>query len=1442
MQRTFRKSAADSSPADGWRPQRAAWSDESELTWDQVLAFPRVLMVAEAGAGKTHECRARAEALFEKGEAAFFVRLESVAKNGVAAALRGTRRKRFNKWRKSAGQTAYFFLDSIDELQLSHFTFRDALERLAEDLEGVLGLATIVITSRPVAIDRRAFSEFLPVPERIQRSPDGNEFVRIVTRQPGADGEPKAPVELLEVSLSPLTDKQIVEFARERNVPRPDELLRAIRVRNAQDFVRAPQELLELFDDWRDHREIRPHFDQIKSHIRARLAERHDRVEKAQLSIKKAREGAQRLALAVVLSRRWTFRHSARADVPGSGEEPIDPTVLLEGWKSRAIATLLERPLFGEGGYGRVRFHHRSILEFLAARQIDDQINGGTLSVSAANRLLLALTDANERVVKPSMRPVAAWLALLRTDVFETILSLEPSTLLIHGDPESLQPLQCQRALAAFVERYGKGQWRGLQVPQLQLARLAKQRLGDQILRLWETGVENPEVRKLLLELISVGQYQECADLAVSVAADAAASNIERFEALRALTTFSDTRAAGLISSAVSLAAGWPHTLARMVGNHLYPEYVTDSQVLNLLSTLRRESLRGSDFGDSIAGVIKHADMSVDRLRGLMPEVAKLAVQSLIPVDLASPGRNDHNNHAGVLRQICIRLLKADPSIPGLPETAALAFRLAESAHDYDKSSAKLAELLSALPASTRQRVFHADCQWAASLHSRNEPQAVWGRVVFNGALRYTPERDQRWALKALSKRDEPLARRQMLLRLALRLGSDAEGKVATQKQIRKAVKDSKELVNQLDDLLAAMAPNPDILRMLEKQRKRQEKADREAQEEKRLWLEFWHFLAERPKEALSPKNRERTIWNSWSALSQRSSNGNDARWDRAFLKAHFDVKVVDRLRRSLMLFWRDQRPSVRSERPDGEKDTYLVAWSIGLMGIYAEAEDPGWVQRLSPQEAELAARYALIEASGLPDWLMVLSARYPDVVERVLGQEIEEGLSEPGGRTGWHSMVLQSIRYGRREIAKLLEPRLLNWLRSTRVPSYKAERAAFKLKVSRVIDVLLAHGGSSVHAWIAELATRHLKPKKEAAIGFWVHILCRTNASRGLAVLLRTLATMPVAKDGGAVAVIGRVFSDVRSDPSSIWSRTLSPAEGLSLVRVMERYIRREDDLNHEGAYSPGARDNAQDGRRVAFEELMATSGPDALEAKMTLASDPAFAVWADRIAFLAKERLAAEFDVTVFEQEELAVLLEGGESIPKTGIDMAHILVDRLDDLQELMLRDTAPRAAWAMVDDENALRPAIAHELEMTSKGSYTVDQEAVTVDGKETDIRLRATSGLQATIELKLAEKGRSGAELRRTIDEQLVRKYMAPKKARAGCLLVSVSEAGQTWRHPDSRATLDMAGLQTMLSEAAQAAQVRLGGEARVLARVLDLTPRLKTEAGAAEEQKRLRRA
>ena len=145
---------------------------------------------------------------------------------------------------------------------------------------------------------------------------------------------------------------------------------------------------------------------------------------------------------------------------------------------------------------------------------------------------------------------------------------------------------------------------------------------------------------------------------------------------------------------------------------------------------------------------------------------------------------------------------------------------------------------------------------------------------------------------------------------------------------------------------------------------------------------------------------------------------------------------------------------------------------------------------------------------------------------------------------------------------------------------------------------------------------------------------------------------------------------------------------------------------------------------------------------------------------------------------------------------------------------------------------MRPAIAHELDVMSRGAYPVDQESVTVDGKETDIKFRALSSYQATIELKIGEKSHSGKELRASIEDQQVTKYMAANNARTGCLVVTVADPKKRWQHPDTGMLIDRHQLQQMLNEAAQLAQQRLGGDARVMARVLDLTPRLRKEAGS----------
>jgi hypothetical protein len=158
--------------------------------------------------------------------------------------------------------------------------------------------------------------------------------------------------------------------------------------------------------------------------------------------------------------------------------------------------------------------------------------------------------------------------------------------------------------------------------------------------------------------------------------------------------------------------------------------------------------------------------------------------------------------------------------------------------------------------------------------------------------------------------------------------------------------------------------------------------------------------------------------------------------------------------------------------------------------------------------------------------------------------------------------------------------------------------------------------------------------------------------------------------------------------------------------------------------------------------------------------------------------------------------------------------------------------PRATWALITDETLMRREIARELINKANHAYKVDQEAVTADEKETDIRMRsAASSQQATIELKVGDKDRSGAELKATLKDQLVTKYMAAEDCRSGCLVITLA-SDKTWRHPSTNQSLDFVGLIAMLNEEAKRLSDELGGTVRLMVKGYDLRPRLKTERAA----------
>ena len=139
-----------------------------------------------------------------------------------------------------------------------------------------------------------------------------------------------------------------------------------------------------------------------------------------------------------------------------------------------------------------------------------------------------------------------------------------------------------------------------------------------------------------------------------------------------------------------------------------------------------------------------------------------------------------------------------------------------------------------------------------------------------------------------------------------------------------------------------------------------------------------------------------------------------------------------------------------------------------------------------------------------------------------------------------------------------------------------------------------------------------------------------------------------------------------------------------------------------------------------------------------------------------------------------------------------------------------------------------PIAARELSYAANGIYKIDQEAVTADEKETDIRLRSTtSDHEAIIELKLGD-GRSAKDLRDTIYNQLVKKYMAPENSRTGCLLITLSK-NRKWENPDNGQRIDLDELMLLLQAEIERVQEMMANAVSLSIHLLDLRTRLPVE-------------
>ena len=346
--------------------------------WSDLVELRRVIILAEAGAGKTEEVRATTKRLRNDGSKAFFFRLEHLSSNFEASFEIGNNGE-FEEW-LSSDESGWFFLDSVDEARLcGPKQFEAAIRNFAAKLGNSKQRTHIFITSRlsewRAQADLSLIKEQIPFLELVQATEEKSEYdlevldaSSSVATTPVTEGERK-PIEPTVFSLCPLDQDQIKTFSQAFGIRDLDAFLKAIQRAEADIFSRRPLDLVDLIGYWTQFGKIANRAELIEASISSKLTETDpDRAAALPLTIEDARLGAEMLAAAVTFHRKDRILVAEQNPDPTIKAGSVDVQSVLTNWGFEQARALLQRPIFDEAIYGTVRFHHRSVREYLTAK------------------------------------------------------------------------------------------------------------------------------------------------------------------------------------------------------------------------------------------------------------------------------------------------------------------------------------------------------------------------------------------------------------------------------------------------------------------------------------------------------------------------------------------------------------------------------------------------------------------------------------------------------------------------------------------------------------------------------------------------------------------------------------------------------------------------------------------------------------------------------------------------------------------------------------------------------------------------------------------------------------------------------------------------------------------------------------------------------------------
>ena len=1418
-----------------------AWSEYDfgpAVSWSDLLEDDRVVLLAEAGAGKTMEMTEQAKRLAGEGRFAFFVPLESLDLQPIADLLSVADEERFKAWKADGRETAWFFLDAVDELKLTDGKLDRALLQLSKAIDGHGHRARAIISCRPgdwrSHLDLTTVRDKLPVPARPRTAPSpppDEVFLEGREMSGGHREEEASPKQgtVRTVAMLPMSDRQITHFAEQSGVDDVAEFL--------SEVARRPLDLDELIEIWRSEGRLGTRARQHEVNVRTKLKDYPDRPDRDVLSEARACCGAERLALALALTRTRTIRAPEQALDIHRAEGVLDAARILPDWTEAERQALLRRALFDPATYGRIRFHHRSVQEYLAARRLRSLREKG-MSVNALLRLLFAERYGVE-VVLPSIRAIAAWLALWDDAVRKELTRREPEGLLSLGDPETLDLAARGDLVRTFAALYGQGNWRGLNIPIDEVRRLAHPELTPVIRECWGTGPANEDVRELLIEMIWQGRIEACADLARSVAFDTTLHPAHRVIAVRALVAcVGDDSVREIADTILDHPESWPDRVVHGVAADLFPRIITAGELVALMERTPEPRQAVGGFAWVSERIVEAVDPWSDPATALRDEMAALVWRGRSQTSDTYHIHGKFDHLAPALAKLCERQLSEAPNASGpeLIRACVIASRFGRRELSGPETIGKLRTHLAA-NAERRRDAFWAELAFMDEVAPTDDDWSRFHGVLHESLVGSLTEADRPWLEAALADESRP-ERRAVALHALIGLWHQ-RGKVASDLDgIRAKLKEDPILGRTLEEHTAPPERSEEIERM-ERDRRRRKRA-RKREEDRRLarWQRWRSELLADPPGAFSPENLERTISNlhSWLRAANHSRSHHNP-WDKGALIRGFGPDVADRAEVALRARWRTTPPVLWSDRPAAERNRMLGDWILGLSVISAEASTPGWTDSLSPDDARIAAAYATVELNGFAPFLTDLARSHPAEVSELIGGEVsaEIGIGDDHD----HLPVLQHLTHADSGLKQLLLPRLLDELKSW--PSAFTDETGphWAHHLDRILSILDETRNETDREAIAqECANRYeTDPAGVLALG-WLRGLFRFDVVRGTRALAAGFVDPndPAAR-ARAIDTFATLFGE--TDASMPAFETIDPARRGDvlgqLVRFAHAFIRPEHDQIHEGVYTPDARDKAEDARRFLLSKLLDTPGPETHRIILDLADEDDFAHFRDRLRILARQRAATDAEFPAFTPEDVRVLDERLEAPPRGRDGLFAVMMDRLDDLaHDLAHHDFSDRRTVLSITEEREMQRTLALRIHAKANGAYTVAREEEVADGRRTDIRLSAVDGgHRAVVEVKIADNGWSLADLERALRSQLAGRYLRHTTCKAGCLLLTYHGSKRYWLHPETRKRIGFSEVVEFLRDRSRSIEQETSHEVRLAVFGLDLTdpPRVPAHRG-----------